>query len=442
MRSRTSAAAGLALAASASFLLGSPPGLAIIVDGETPANTRRPPDDPGWDNFCYVIGRGTSSGSAVYIGRRSARFPNGVLLSSRHLFPAAGPGALEFRCNDGARFRVKRVGDAQRYEPLCVWRPGGVYGERSEKPACVFQEGVNLGHITDIALLEPEIDPGAPDLALATLPPADGTPMLMIGEGNRAGSPVHPCVNAGTVVSSIGYSAASSNDVPRWGRNRVVSGRYAIFDPNAGEAIPAIGDSGGPAWIRTAGSPRWKLFGLAYSSIAGSPEQQACMRDASAPGSGPGASWSAIYNGELQIAARGRDSDDDGVSDFLDNCPTVANPDQWNANHVAIDAVPPGDHFEYSWLHAPIPDRVYGAQEDASTPPVAGNRCDGDFDESGTVSVADFRTLQACFLRRDSKRGPAADPDCSESDMDGSGSVGPGDIARFRLVFGKNGQGM
>ncbi len=442
MRSRILAVAVHALGASALLFLEAPASLAIVVDGETPANTSPPPDDPGWKNFCYLTGEGTSSGSAVYIGRRSARFPNGVLLSSRHLFPASGPGALEFRCNNGARFRVKRVGDAQRYEPLCVWRPGGVDGDRSQQPGCLLPEVGNLGRITDIVLLEPEIDPGAPDLELATQPPADGTPMLMMGEGNRAGSTVQPCVHAGAVLSAVGYAAASSNDVPRWGLNRVVFGSFAIFDPSAGEAIPAIGDSGGPAWIREVGTARWKLFGLAYTSVAGSPEQQACMRDANAPGNGPGASWSAIWNGELQLAARGRDSDDDGVSDFLDNCPTVPNPDQWNANHVAIDAVPPGDHFEYSWLHAPIPDRVYGAQEDGSTPPVAGNRCDGDFDESGRVSVADLKTLQACVKRRGSKPGPAADPKCSESDLNGSGSVGFADVALFRAVFGKNGQGM
>ncbi len=442
MRSAAAAAAGLWLAAGAVVGLGPGSSQAIIVDGETPENTERPADDPGWDNFCHVIGEGTNLGSAVYIGQRSQLYPNGILLSARHLFPASGPGAIEFRCTNGAEFRVKRGPLRQSYEPLCVWRPGGLYGERGQKPACRLPEAGNLARITDVVLMEPDRDPGLPDLELATAEPPDGTPMLMIGEGNKAGPIVTPCVSSGVVRTSSGYRSAFSDDVPRWGLNRVVFGSYAVFDPDAGDAIPATGDSGGPAFVRDASSGRWKLLGLAYSSIAGSPEQQACIRDPEAPGIGPGAGWSALYNAKRQLASRRWDSDGDGISDFADNCPSVPNPDQWNANHLAIDAVPAGDRFEYAWLHTPIPDYVYGAQEDGATPPVAGNRCDADFDEDGSVSLADLVTFKACVLRRGTQRGPAADPTCAESDMDGSGRVTVGDLRLLRNVFGRNGQGM
>lgn len=95
-----------------------------------------------------------------------------------------------------------------------------------------------------------------------------------------------------------------------------------------------------------------------------------------------------------------RDSDGDRVADFEDNCLGVANLSQYDAD---MDGV--------------------------------GNHCDADFDQSGVVDDADFVIFFQC---QQLGVGSSDDPACSESDMDGDGTVGPVDFNLFDDQCGAN----
>ncbi len=91
----------------------------------------------------------------------------------------------------------------------------------------------------------------------------------------------------------------------------------------------------------------------------------------------------------------------DGILFPLDNCSALANANQVNADADAC-----------------------------------GNRCDGDFDDSGFTSIGDFTTFKTCFVRTvGAPGGPASDPNCLESDMDGSGAMSIGDFTDFKAEF-------
>lgn len=86
-----------------------------------------------------------------------------------------------------------------------------------------------------------------------------------------------------------------------------------------------------------------------------------------------------------------RDADLDAVTDDVDNCIDVANPDQRDSN---------GDGF--------------------------GNLCDGDLNGDRLVNFADLNAFKLRFAKRD--------PD---SDLNGDGVVNFADLALFRSLFGK-----
>lgn len=98
------------------------------------------------------------------------------------------------------------------------------------------------------------------------------------------------------------------------------------------------------------------------------------------------------------------DTDADAVGDAHDNCTLVANENQVDADFDGC-----------------------------------GNRCDGDFDNGGLSTIADFVTFKTCFTRPPPNvgpdGGPAADPNCFESDMDASGVITIGDWIDFKLEF-------
>lgn len=64
-----------------------------------------------------------------------------------------------------------------------------------------------------------------------------------------------------------------------------------------------------------------------------------------------------------------------------------------------------------------------------------GNLCDGDFDNSGLVILADFNTFRSCF--NNFQPPPAADPSCTESDMHSTGTIVPGDFNLFRTTLNR-----
>ena len=84
-----------------------------------------------------------------------------------------------------------------------------------------------------------------------------------------------------------------------------------------------------------------------------------------------------------------RDTDGDGLNDAVDNCRTIVNPRQVDANADGI-----------------------------------GNRCDGDFDDDGSVNMVDLGLLRVAFF--------SADP---VVDMDSDGVVSFGDLAMFRRGY-------
>jgi hypothetical protein len=72
-----------------------------------------------------------------------------------------------------------------------------------------------------------------------------------------------------------------------------------------------------------------------------------------------------------------------------------------------------------------------------------GDSCDGDFNNTASippnaVAIIDFNTLRSCFGRAVGSGGPGDDANCSESDMDDTGTVSIFDFYRFRELFGKD----
>jgi hypothetical protein len=106
---------------------------------------------------------------------------------------------------------------------------------------------------------------------------------------------------------------------------------------------------------------------------------------------------------ELALAAGpGQSPDDDldadGIPDAEDGCPRSADP----------------------------------LQRDADTDG-AGNACDADFDQSGRPDSADLEALRACRI---GGAPPASDPACTESDLDGDGTVDADDELRWTAIAG------
>lgn len=94
------------------------------------------------------------------------------------------------------------------------------------------------------------------------------------------------------------------------------------------------------------------------------------------------------------------DTDGDTVDDFFDNCQVVPNHNSSTLNGGQLDSDGDG----------------------------CGNICDGDFDQTSAVDVADFGLFKAGFAAG----GPGV------TDMDGSGAT---DIADFGLFKGQFAQG-
>ncbi|CAG0985788.1 hypothetical protein MYXO_02120 [Myxococcaceae bacterium] len=65
-----------------------------------------------------------------------------------------------------------------------------------------------------------------------------------------------------------------------------------------------------------------------------------------------------------------------------------------------------------------------------------GNVCDADLNQDRFVGIPDFGIMLPCYLKSVGPgRGPAADPECRESDMDGSGLVDFQDFLYFLFAY-------
>jgi formylglycine-generating enzyme required for sulfatase activity len=100
----------------------------------------------------------------------------------------------------------------------------------------------------------------------------------------------------------------------------------------------------------------------------------------------------------VQLAGMPEDPDGDGVLAGLDNCITARNADQRDTN---------GDGY--------------------------GNRCDGDFDNNGTVNFIDLGIFKRCL-----PRGPQCDDALFQAtDLDGNAAVNFQDLGVFKSLFGR-----
>jgi hypothetical protein len=120
----------------------------------------------------------------------------------------------------------------------------------------------------------------------------------------------------------------------------------------------------------------------------------------------------------LLVAANGvriSNLDGDSIPNAIDNCLWVSNESQADED-VDTNA-------------NPVPDGC-------------GNRCDGDFNESGGATIVDFNIFESCYGRNVGPGGPPDDPNCEESDMNDSGSVTIvdfNDFNDFKAEFGGDG---
>lgn len=114
-----------------------------------------------------------------------------------------------------------------------------------------------------------------------------------------------------------------------------------------------------------------------------------------------------LDNCEFTFNVNQADNDFDGVGDACDNCIDWANPFQDDSDGDAI-----GDSCDNCILAA-NPSQ-YDADGDGY-----GNICDWDVNNTGTINVTDVSIVGACVANNP----PAADPNCTRSDIDGDGVV-------------------
>jgi hypothetical protein len=243
--------------------------------------------------------------------------------------------------------------------------------------AVVPGTAVRLDHApgvpTDLLLFRIATDPGLTPLAIAALPPALGTDVILFGNGRNRG--------AATSWSGESGWAWGAGNALRWGTNEIeqtgvdyivgdsrVRTLVTFFDsglPTAHEAMAAVGDSGGPLFSGATlaglhyaistfeGQPAsTAIFGnatlsadLSYyrAAILGVTAERACSDGADDDGDGnvdladPGcfAGGDAFETNALMPCDDGFDSDGDGLVDWPDD-PGCADP-QWLYENPACD---------------------------------------------------------------------------------------------------------
>lgn len=129
----------------------------------------------------------------------------------------------------------------------------------------------------------------------------------------------------------------------------------------------------------------------------------------------------AVDYADVYIAGGGGDFDADGVSDDIDNCPTITNPFQYDADGDTV-----GDDCDA------CPDTIPGViVEPDSCPPALT----GDVDRDGDVDQTDFGYFQACI----SGPGQPFAPGCERADLDGNNAVDSDDFGIFQgCISGPN----
>ncbi len=164
---------------------------------------------------------------------------------------------------------------------------------------------------------------------------------------------------------------------------------------------------------------------LNQDSVCGFPDFNACLAclGQSVPGSGPPEDpqcresdmdgdgtveqedcdrLGGLFPGPPGPGGAATDPDADGVAQDVDNCLLEANATQLDA-----------DSDDY------------------------GSHCDCDYDQNGICAFADFTIFLICNGQAVPGSGPADDPTCAESDMNGDGFVGDADFQLFLKRFGQ-----
>ncbi len=119
------------------------------------------------------------------------------------------------------------------------------------------------------------------------------------------------------------------------------------------------------------------------------------------------------------------DTDGDGVTNLIDNCMLLANPDQADADQDGV-----GDACD-NCVNASNPSQT-DADRDG-----CGNACDADLNQTGYVEGADFNSFRRCFGQTLPGSGPASDPTCAESDLDDDGVVTTADRDALAAQLGR-----
>jgi len=160
--------------------------------------------------------------------------------------------------------------------------------------------------------------------------------------------------------------------------------RGALVPSIAGDYV--FGDfCSGRIWTATPGSPTWPfaeqlVAPFLISSFGEDAAGELYVAD--------------YFGGAIQRIVTAPDTDLDGVADSSDNCPTVANPGQENADGNFIDQTPPSTQDDRTW---PNSDAL-------------GDACDPDDDNDG-LTDADEQTGAACA-------GHITDPLLGDTDGD------------------------
>ncbi len=273
----------------------------IIETGDGTGNISAPADDPGWANL------GTRGGTTVvYLGRR-------WVLTANHV----GIGDVIF--------------EGQTYAPV----PGS--NVRFENPDT---------SLADLMVFKLYDDPGLPRLDIPDFPPTVGDSVVAIGHGLNRGA-------ATSFMGLGGYDWGVGRSM-RWGTNLVsqidllVTNTYSFAmtftdpnDPNdpsatSDEAAGANGDSGGAAFIKTAGA--WYLAGTLFA-ISQYTDQPA---NSSIYGNKLFAADLSFYRADIlavieqKSCSNGLDDDGDGFIDYPDD------PECVNANDDSESEFAPG----------------------------------------------------------------------------------------------------
>ena len=154
----------------------------------------------------------------------------------------------------------------------------------------------------------------------------------------------------------------------------------------------------------------------------------------------------------MVFAPASADADADGIPDVLDNCPSIANANQWNADNDgggnACDTDDDNDGIvdvsdNCQWksnnaagnvLHTTPP--ILASQFNQDGDATFGNACDGDLNNSGSTNTTDYTLLRAVLSKFDDDANPTTAANARRADLNGSGQVTTADYTLLRNRLG------